>query len=269
MKNERSCTYLRRDEAIVAYLYGESGDPLARTAFASHLESCAICREEVHDLQGVRRHLAAWEPPAPRLTSEPVFHRTMSPPTGGASWTSFAAAPWWAQAAAAVLCVGVGLGAANVHVTSGPDGVSVRTGWWGEPGSRVPPETTRPSAAADGPAPWQTAIHALEERVRGELAATRTEMASADFRQSPGPRSGDVESVLRQVRALVAESERRQQRELALRMGGLLADVQAQRAADLSKIDRNLGLIQNSTGMEVLRQRELINSLAIRVSQRP
>jgi hypothetical protein len=68
---------------------------------------------------------------------------------------------------------------------------------------------------------------------------------------------------------MIAQSEQRQQRELALRIGDVVNDVQVQRRADLSKIDRSIGLIQNSTGMEVLRQREMLNSLAVRVSQRP
>ena len=72
--------------------------------------------------------------------------------------------------------------------------------------------------------------------------------------------------MLKQVRALIANSERRQQLELALRVGDVINDVQAQRRADLLKIDRSIGLIQNSTGMEVLRQREMLNSLAVRVS---
>ena len=74
------------------------------------------------------------------------------------------------------------------------------------------------------------------------------------------------DAVLKQVRALIASSERRQQLELALRVGDVISDVQAQRRADLLKIDRSIGLMQNSTGMEVLRQREMLNSLAVRVS---
>ena len=70
------------------------------------------------------------------------------------------------------------------------------------------------------------------------------------------------------MRMLVAESERKQQRELALRIAEVLRDVQMQRQSDLAKIDRNLGIIQNNTGVEAMRQRQMINSLAVRVSQR-
>jgi hypothetical protein len=71
---------------------------------------------------------------------------------------------------------------------------------------------------------------------------------------------------MKQVRTLIARSEQRQQRELALRLGDALNDVQAQRRADLARIDRTIGVIQNSTGMDLLRQREAINTLAVRVS---
>jgi hypothetical protein len=42
-----------------------------------------------------------------------------------------------------------------------------------------------------------------------------------------------------------------------------------QRQADLVKIDHTLGLIQNRTGMEVMRTQRQMNSLAQQVSQRP
>ena len=43
--------------------------------------------------------------------------------------------------------------------------------------------------------------------------------------------------------------------------------MQAQRQADLVKIDRSLGIIQNRTGMEVMRQQQILNNL-LRVSQK-
>ena len=78
------------------------------------------------------------------------------------------------------------------------------------------------------------------------------------------PSDGDT---LRRVRALIDESERRQQRELALRLADVVREVHSQRQADLVKIDRSLGVLQNSTGMEVMKQRELLNYL-VRASQR-
>ena len=72
--------------------------------------------------------------------------------------------------------------------------------------------------------------------------------------------------VERRVRALLDESEKRQQRELALRVADVMRDLDTQRRADLTKIDRSLGVIQNNAGVEVLKQRELLNYL-VRASQ--
>jgi len=70
------------------------------------------------------------------------------------------------------------------------------------------------------------------------------------------------------VRTMLHDSEQRQQRELALRVAEVARDVQAQRQADLVRIDRTLGVLQNNTGLAVRRQEQLLNSLAVRVSQR-
>jgi hypothetical protein len=77
------------------------------------------------------------------------------------------------------------------------------------------------------------------------------------------------ESMLRRVRQLVQDSERRQQSELALRVAEVTRDLQSQRQADLIKIDRTLGSIQNSSRIEVMRTQRQVNSLAQQVSQRP
>jgi hypothetical protein len=167
-----------------------------------------------------------------------------------------------------MVCLGVGLGAANLRITYGAQGLSLQTGWL---------QQTAPAAAstpADA-APWRAELTALQERLRSEMAQARS-MPAAATNEMSGPSAGvapaadpDRDALVRQVRALIGQSEQRQQRELALRIGDLSNDVQAQRRADLSRIERSIGLVQNSTGMEVLRQREMLNSLAVRVSQRP
>ena len=68
------------------------------------------------------------------------------------------------------------------------------------------------------------------------------------------------------MQALIDESERRQQRELALRVGEVLRDVNGQRQADLVQIERSLGAIQSNTGVEMMRQRETINNILVRTS---
>lgn len=271
MKHERGCTYLRREEALVAHLYDEGDDPVGRVAFESHLATCRVCRDELDGLRLVRSELTAWAPPEPQpdlpahADASAIIHRLASASTPAR--TGLTGLPWWLQTAAAVLCVGVGLGAANLRVHSGQNGLTVRTGWlqFDDGITQPAPDAAaaETAATADSPA-WRHALVALEQDLRAEIK--QASLAPP----SPGP-TGDRDAVSRQVRGLVAESERRQQRELALRIADLTNDLHAQRIADLSKIDRSLGLIQNSTGIEVLRQREMINSLAYRVSgqQRP
>jgi hypothetical protein len=258
MKNIPSCSFAGdRDEAIVEYLYGE-GASEAHLVFQAHLEQCHVCRAEVGALGGVRHALTQWAPPEPRLAFEPAVSRvgpvlaTPPPQTGPAPWAGLRAMPGWAQAAAAVLCVGVAAGAANLRVTYGADGVSVHTGWIrvvDVPSAAQPdqPDTTR----------WRTELTALGDELRSEIR--QAAVVAAEVREP-------ADAANRQIRTLISQSEQRQQRELALRIGDVLNDVQSQRRADLSKIDRTIGLIQNNTGMEVMRQREMLNSLAVRVS---
>jgi hypothetical protein len=68
---------------------------------------------------------------------------------------------------------------------------------------------------------------------------------------------------------MVQDSERRQESELALRVAEAVRELQVQRQADLVKIDRTLGLMQNRTGIEVMRTQRQVNTLAQQVSQRP
>ena len=77
------------------------------------------------------------------------------------------------------------------------------------------------------------------------------------------------DATVRRVRQLVQDSERRQESELALRVAEAVRELQMQRQADLVKIDRTLGLMQNRTGIEVMRTQRQMNTLAQQVSQRP
>jgi hypothetical protein len=136
----------------------------------------------------------------------------------------------------------------------------VATGWLTADERPAAPVEAAPAGAAAAE-PWRSELTALEERLRGEI---RPQPASTTAGADPS--SADNEALIRRIRALIAQSEQRQQRELALRIGDAMTDMQSQRRADLSRIDRTIGLIQNNTGMEVLRQREMLNSLAVRVS---
>ena len=252
-----SCNYHgKRDEALVAYVFDEI-EPDDRDTFEAHLPSCAQCRDELASLRGVRASLGEWSPPA--------FARAGSASRMPAP--RWRAIPVWAQAAAATLVLGVSAGIANVDVRYDQDGLAVRTGWTkttsgaagaSSVGGRSGAVQDVSSAAA---APWRADLTALESTLRGELQA----LGALQAAKAPDTPASDAE-VLRRVRALVDESERRQQRELALRVADMMRDLDTRRRADLVKIDHNLGLIQNNTGVEVLKQRELLNYL-VRASQ--
>jgi hypothetical protein len=77
----------------------------------------------------------------------------------------------------------------------------------------------------------------------------------------------DAEMMLVRVRALIEESEQRQQRALALRIAEVDNNVRAQRIADLRNIDRNLTVIQSNAGVDMRRLYQMTNDLAVRVSQ--
>lgn len=274
MTNTPNCSFAGdRDEAIVEYLYGEGADD-ARAEFVVHLQGCRVCRSEVEALGGVRQALTQWAPPEPRLAFETVAPRVGPrlagpPPATAVPWSALRSMPVWAQAAAAVLCVGVAAGAANLRVSYGDDGLSVRTGWIRSDTPATVPATGRTASSLAG-----AELAALKEDIRAQLREdVRAEMKQATLTAvaASGPadeRTSANDALLRQIRALISQSEQRQQRELALRIGDAFNDMQSQRRADLSKIDRTIGLIQNNTGMEVMRQREMLNSLAVRVTQR-
>lgn len=260
MTNIPLCSYRgNRDEAIVEYLYGDA-DGVSRPEFEAHLERCAVCRAEIDGLGGVRRALADWAPPEPvrALDSALRANAAAAPARPARDWRDV---PAWARVAAAVLCLGIGLGAANLRVRYGTDGLSVTTGWL----TGAPAAATAPAAPAAAAAVPREVLAAVEQQLRTEVERA-VAAATVSAKAAPGG-SGDAgDALVRQVRTLIAQSERRQQNELALRIGDVLNDVQSQRRADLSKIDRSIGLVQNTTGMEVLRQREMLNSLAVRVS---
>jgi hypothetical protein len=250
------CRYSgERDQVLVAFLYDEI-DPNTRETFEAHLATCAQCRGELSALRGLRPTLRRWTPPEPVKPFVYGSHGGFG--RSARLWSWLGGMPAWAQVAAAMLFVGVSAGVANLDVRYDQNGLTVRTGW-----SRpVSPAVANPASSA----PWRAELTALEDRLRSELQRSQpaAQLVAAQV-QRPAPALSDAE-LLRRVHALVDESERRQERELALRVADVMRDVDSQRRADLSKIDRNLGVIQNNTGVEVMKQRQLLDYL-VRVSQ--
>lgn len=254
------CGYANRDETIVAFLYDEL-DPSQRRDFNAHLLTCIACRDEVAGMRAVRTQLARWEPPALTSLRSPV------PAANRPAW--WQAVPAWAQVAAALLVMGVSAGIANLDVRYDQNGLNITTGWL-KPAS---PKLAAPQTSEGGPklvtvqpseGPWRSDLAALEQQLRAELRASQ---ASAPGAQSVRAASPSDAETLRRVRVLLDESEKRQQRELALRIAEVVRDVDAQRRVDLRNIDHTLGLVRNDLGVEVMKQRQSLN-LLYRASQR-
>jgi hypothetical protein len=124
-------------------------------------------------------------------------------------------------------------------------------------------------ASPPSAAPWRADLTALERQLRTEFHATTPGAASSvPVALSAGRAAAGDMDLVRRLKVMIDDSERRQERELALRIAELMRDVDSQRRADLRKIDENLGLIEGRTGVEVIKNREMVNYLLQRVSQR-
>jgi hypothetical protein len=249
-------------ELLVGYLYDEL-PPAERSRFEAHLFSCAACRDEVAGLRATRAHLASWAPPQPDFDFQII--RTGAAPSA----RRFRLSPAWGVAAAAALLLAVASAIANLEVKIGGDGLVVRTGWAHQPAGTVPaPDASsvslRPTANDDA---LRAELRRVENRLIEMEKAAAAREASLDARAAAGtgPRLSDAQ-LLRQVREIVAQSETRQQRELALRIAQVMRDSDLQRRTDLALIQQGLGRLEAYTGAEVAQQREMFNRI-VRAAQ--
>ncbi len=261
---ETICTYSGRDDLLIAYLYDDI-EPGDRAAFSAHLHACGRCTRELAALRGVRSTLSSWAPPEPARAlagyTPPAFEPVIriEPPAARRTWHDV---PGWAQVAAAVLVLGVSAAIANVEVRHDAAGWTLRTGW---------AQTDARSAAVAGSGRDPDALRRRPRRGARISRPSNSSCARSSGRRRPArfrrPLPISDAELQRRVRAIIEESERRQERELALRVAEVVKDVNAQRQADLVKIDRSLGFIQSSTYGEQMKQRELVNYL-LKVSQK-
>ena len=268
-----------RDETLVAYLYGEI-EPAPRAAFEAHIATCERCRLDVGALSETRLQLRNWSAPDFRIDDsraridDSSEDSSMRPGTRSPRRATLRDVPVWAQVAAALLVLGISAGIANLDIRYDQNGVSVRTGWSHQT-ARADPARTNTADAAAVTAPWRADVSALERQLRTEILASTATSTTAALK-SPGaavapaaPAAGTSAAeaqLLRRVRTLVEDSERRQQNELALKIAEAFRDVNAQRQADLVRIDRSLGLVQNTTRIDVAKNRELLDYVVQRVS---
>jgi len=258
---DTTCTlHDRRGDILIGFLYDDI-DPAERAAFDRHLTVCAECRQELGQLGLVRERLEQWAPPEPAFLtdSRSVMDAARTPARilqgPGSRVVKRFDLPVWAQVAAAMLLVGLSAGLANLRITYNEAGLSVTTGWM--PTAPAPAETPAAASTVD-PAPWRADLAALEQELRGEMGHAASKAVAS--------RSEDADT-LRRVRTLIDDSEKRQQRELSLRVAEISSDLRAQRAMDLRNVSRNLTEIQNTTGVDLMRLYRMQNDLAVRVGQ--
>jgi hypothetical protein len=174
----------------------------------------------------------------------------------------------------------VSAGIAYFDVRYDANGLSVRTGW-SKPAPiapSVPLGPTESMSSSGGQttaaaAPWRADLDALEQQLKAEIG---TVQASARVAPGPAPLVRSVQTadasgeIVRRVRALIEESEKRQKIELAFRVGEVMRDVHAERLADLEKIDRTLYAVRSNLGVEVLKTQKQVDQMNIlyRASQR-
>jgi hypothetical protein len=103
-----------------------------------------------------------------------------------------------------------------------------------------------PTAASPAAAPWRADLAALERQLRTEFRGVTPAPATQIGRDA----AADAQ-LLRRVRALIENSERTQQNELALRIAELAGEWETKRKIDLKNIDWNLQAIQKDTGYRV------------------
>jgi len=229
--------------ALVSYLYDECA-PNERRAISAHAAICRACAAELTALGATREQLAMWTPPDAQLGFTIVSDAPASNVLRPSRWWQ-KPMPAWGQAAAAALifATGVTLGALR--------------------GSVGGPERSAPlqaDASATASTVTKADLAALEQRLRSEMSQARP--ATAAVATAPGDAR-----MLERVRAMIQDSEQRQQRELALRTTEVVRDFDAQRKDDLTRIERAIGQMDGTTGVEVAQQRQMLNYL-MRVSQR-
>jgi len=246
----------------------------------AHLAGCPACADEVTGLGAVRSALGAWTVTVPdtgvRLVTErgeAAAARAVEPPA-----SVLRPSRWWqaplpalGRLAAAILLFAGGAALANLEVRYDQGGFAIRTGWSRQAPAPAPEEAAAPAARDAAPPasvsqPWRADLASLERRLREEFGGG-TAPAVPLQAASPGPALDD-RAVMARVNEMIAASEQRQQREMAYRISELLNELSAQRQNDLLRVQQGLGVLEGTTGAEVMRQRQLINYLLTTVSEK-
>ena len=248
MSVELKCGSEQAHAALAAYLYGEC-DATERAIVEAHLAVCAACASELQSLGATRSALASWAPPDAELGFRIVSKSAAESPATvlrPARWWQ-QPLPAWAQAAAAIL----------IFAAGGLLGMRAGTA---DPATAAPVAASAPvtTAAATSSTVSAQDLAELEQRLRGEMNSLRATAPPAPVATRT---AANDEEIIQRVRAILAESERRHEREMSIRLAQVLRDVDMQRRVDLARIQDTFGQMEGTTGAELLRQREVINLL--------
>jgi hypothetical protein len=192
-------------ERLLDYLY-DACDADERRRVDDHLAACEDCRTEISELRAVRLDLLAWDVPAHESVWKPF-----APKRTTAWWREV---PAWGLAAAAgvMLLLGVGGGMAASALSASSASAPLASA--GATARQAPVPAIQPIAELT---PAQTA--ALEQRVIAALQAkleaaqpmAAHAMPASAMTLSPVLR----DSIVAQMRALIAESEQHQRQALS------------------------------------------------------
>ena len=228
-------------DALLAYLYDEC-ELEERHQVEQHVTECRHCAEELESLRSVRGTLAAWSPPAPAFG-----FRVIGQPESPRSWWRPLLEPSWGLAVAAALVLVVGAAIASVEIRYDAEGLTFRMGW-SPPGREAADAAALPVGGGDvaspSPAPgrdgrqppWRTDLVNLEDALRRNLA-----VRAVDSGVVAVPDTADAPVLLDEMRDLIAQSERRQQQELALWFTEFAQEFDMQRRADQQRVQQDLG----------------------------
>jgi hypothetical protein len=168
----------------------------------------------VLELRTVRGMLAEWKPPpAHGAVTLPVSE------TRPRRWAETISYRSWAQLAAGVLLFVSGMAVSQLHVSYADGTLTVRA------------REAAPAVDPPIPAGRTASIHLPAAPV---VAADARAASDAAQREA-------MEDLLQRVRAMIDQSESRQQRELALRLSQVAGEVDAQHQADLLRIQQDFG----------------------------
>ena len=109
---------------------------------------------------------------------------------------------------------------------------------------------------------------AQDDRKRRELQQQSVSAGTTTQLASTGGNAMSDEAFLARVHELIAASESRQSREMALRMAQVVRDVDTQRRTDMVRLADGMGVIEGRAVSAVAQQRQMIDYLMRVSSQR-